>query len=129
MSIFIELGSVLLDVLCVVCCVVGNLVFKDEFGKVIQDVESGCGFLDLMCNCGWFFILFLFMIVVGECFGVLGEMFWCSVDQLDQDVDCMILVGLNFLELGIILVFGVVVVIIVLLIMFFIFQINIMVFG
>lgn len=129
MSILIVSGSVLPDALRAARRAAGNLAFKDELGKVIQDVESGRGLSDSMRNRGWFPTLSLFMIAAGERSGALGEMFRRSADQLDQDVDRTISVGLNLLEPGIILVLGVVVVTIVLSIMLPILQINTMALG
>ena len=82
-----------------------------------------------MRNRGWFPALSLFMIAAGERSGALGEMFRRSADQLEQDVDRTISVGLNLLEPGIILVLGVVVVTIVLSILLPILQLNTMALG
>lgn len=129
MGILIESGSVLPDALRSARRAAGNLAFRDELGKVIQDVESGRGLSDSMRNRGWFPALSLFMIAAGERSGALGEMFRRSADQLDQDVDRTISVGLNLLEPGIILVLGVVVVTIVLSILLPILQLNTMALG
>ena len=129
MSILIDSGSVLPDALRAARRAAGNLAFRDELGKVIQDVESGRGLSDAMRNRGWFPPLALFMIAAGERSGALGEMFRRSADQLDQDVDRTISVGLNLLEPGIILVLGVVVVTIVLSILLPSLQLNTMALG
>ena len=69
------------------------------------------------------------MVAAGERSGALGEMFRRSADQMDQEIDGAITVGLNLLEPGIILVLGVVVVMIVLSILLPILQLNTLALG
>ena len=71
----------------------------------------------------------LFMIAAGERSGALGEMFRRAADQMEQEIDGTVTVGLNLLEPGIILVLGLVVVLIVLSILLPILQLNTLALG
>lgn len=129
MGILIESGAVLPDALRAAQRAAGNLAFKSRIGHVIKDVESGRGLSDAMRSRGWFPPLALFMIAAGERSGALGDMFRRAADQLDQDVDSSVSIGLNLLEPGIILILGVAVVVIVLSILLPILQLNTMALG
>ncbi len=129
MGILIQSGAVLPDALRAAQRAAGNLAFKARIGQVIKDVESGKGLSEAMRARGWFPPLALFMIAAGERSGALGDMFRRAADQLEQDIDNSISVGLNLLEPGIILVLGVAVALIVLSILLPMLQLNTMAFG
>jgi len=129
MGILIESGAVLPDALRAAKRAAGNLAFRDRIGEVIRDIETGKGLSDAMRARGWFPSLALFMIAAGERSGALGEMFRRSADQLEQDIDNSVSIGLNLLEPGIILILGVVVMLIVLSILLPILQLNTLALG
>jgi len=129
MGILIESGAVLPDALRAAARASGNLAIRKRIGQVVTDVESGRGLSDALSSRGRFPALMLFMVAAGERSGALGEMFRRSADQMDQQIDGAITVGLNLLEPGIILVLGVVVVMIVLSILLPILQLNTLALG
>ena len=129
MGILIESGAVLPDALRAAGRATGNLAFRARVKTVVSDVESGRGLSDALGARGWFPSLMLFMVAAGERSGALGEMFRRSADQMDQEIDGAITVGLNLLEPGIILVLGLVVVMIVLSILLPILQLNTLALG
>lgn len=129
MAILISSGAVLPDALRAARRAAGNLAFRDKITAVIRDVETGRGLSDALKSSGWFPALMLYMVAAGERSGALGDMFRRSADQLDQDIDGTITIGLNLLEPGIILVLGVVVVLIVLSILLPILQLNTLALG
>jgi general secretion pathway protein F len=129
MGILIESGAVLPDALRAAGRATVNLAFRKRVGQVVLDVESGRGLSDALSARGWFPSLMLFMVAAGERSGALGEMFRRAADQMDQEIDGAITVGLNLLEPGIILVLGLVVVMIVLSILLPILQLNTLALG
>jgi len=129
MGILIEAGSVLPDALQAAARATGNLAFRQTVEKVKADVETGRGLSDALQASRVFPALMLFMVAAGERSGALGEMFRRSADQLEQDIDGAVSVGLNLLEPGIILVLGGVVVVIVLSILLPILQLNTLALG
>jgi len=129
MGILIESGAVLPDALRAAGRATVNLAFRKRVGQVVSDVESGRGLSDALSARGWFPSLMLFMVAAGERSGALGEMFRRAADQMDQEIDGAITVGLNLLEPGIILVLGLVVVMIVLSILLPILQLNTLALG
>ncbi|MEA1943493.1 MAG: type II secretion system inner membrane protein GspF [Pseudomonadota bacterium] len=129
MGILIESGAVLPDALRAAGRATGNRAFRNRVGLVVSDVESGRGLSDALSSRGWFPSLMLFMVAAGERSGALGEMFRRAADQMDQEIDSAITVGLNLLEPGIILVLGLVVVMIVLSILLPILQLNTLALG
>lgn len=129
MGILVESGSVLPDALRAAARATGNRAFRDRIGAVVRDVETGRGLSDALRARGWFPSLMLFMIAAGERSGALGEMFRRSADQLEQEIDGAVTVGLNLMEPGIILVLGLVVVTIVLSILLPILQLNTLALG
>lgn len=129
MGILIDSGAVLPDALRAAGRATGNRAFRKRVGDVVSDVESGRGLSDALGARGWFPSLMLFMVAAGERSGALGEMFRRAADQMDQEIDGAITVGLNLLEPGIILVLGVVVVLIVLSILLPILQLNTLALG
>ncbi|MBR9825929.1 MAG: type II secretion system inner membrane protein GspF [Alphaproteobacteria bacterium] len=129
MGILIESGSVLPDALRAAQRAAGNMAFQTRLGDVIRDVETGKGLSDAMRARGWFPPLVLFMIAAGERSGALGDMFRRAADQLEQDIDTSVSIGLNLLEPGIILILGVAVALIVLSILLPMLQLNTMAFG
>ena len=129
MGILIESGAVLPDALRAAARATGNLAIRKRIGQVVTDVESGRSLSDALSSRGRFPALMLFMVAAGERSGALGEMFRRSADQMDQEIDGAITVGLNLLEPGIILVLGVVVVMIVLSILLPILQLNTLALG
>ena len=129
MGILIESGTVLPDALRAASRASTNRAFQAHLKHVVGDVESGRGLSDALKARNWFPPLMLFMIAAGERSGTLGEMFRRSADQLDQDIDGAIAIGLNLLEPGIILVLGLVVVLIVLSILLPILQLNTLALG
>jgi general secretion pathway protein F len=129
MGILVESGSVLPDALRAAARAAGNLAFRNRIGGVVSDVETGRGLSDALRARGWFPALMLFMVAAGERSGSLGEMFRRSADQLEQEIDGAVTVGLNLMEPGIILVLGLVVVTIVLSILLPILQLNTLALG
>ncbi len=129
MGILVTSGTVLPDALRAARRSADNLAFKDAVTAVIRDVETGKALSDAMKASRWFPPLMLYMIAAGERSGRLGDMFGRSADQLDQDIDSTITIGLNLLEPGIILVLGGVVVTIVLSILLPILQLNTLALG
>lgn len=129
MGILVESGAVLPDALRAARRAAGNLAFKGRLELVIRDIETGRGLSDAMRARGWFPALALFMIAAGERSGALGEMFRRSADQLEQDLDSSITVGLNLLEPAILLILGVGVGLIVLSVLLPILQLNTMPLG
>ncbi len=129
MGILIESGAVLPDALRAAQRAAGNRAFKHRIDLVTRDIESGKGLSEAMRLRGWFPPLALFMIAAGERSGALGDMFRRAADQLEQDVDNSVSIGLNLLEPGIILILGVAVVLIVLSILLPILQLNTMALG
>lgn len=129
MGILIESGAILPDALRAAARAASNLAFRDRLERVLVEVESGRGLTDALRAQSWFPPLMLFMVAAGERSGALGEMFRRAADQLDQDIDGAIGVGLNLLEPGIILLLGIVVVVIVLSILLPILQLNTLALG
>jgi general secretion pathway protein F len=129
MGILIPSGAVLPDALRAARRATGNLAFQTRIGEVITEVEGGRALSDALRARAWFPPLMLFMIAAGERSGALGEMFRRSADQLEQDIDSTITIGLNLLEPGIILLLGLVVVGIVLSILLPILQLNTLAIG
>lgn len=129
MGILVSSGTVLPDGLRAARRAAGNLAFQDAITAVIRDVETGQPLSETMKASQWFPPLMLYMIAAGERSGRLGDMFRRSADQLDQDIDTTITIGLNLLEPGIILVLGGVVVTIVLSILLPILQLNTLALG
>ena len=129
MGILIESGAVLPDALRAASRTTGNLAFRVRLKKVVGDVETGQALSDALRASRWFPALMLFMIAAGERSGALGEMFRRAADQMEQEIDGTVTVGLNLLEPGIILVLGLVVVLIVLSILLPILQLNTLALG
>lgn len=129
MGILVESGAVLPDALRAAARAAGNLAFRGRVVAVVGEVESGRGLSDALRACGWFPALMLFMIAAGERSGALGEMFRRAADQMEQEIDGAVTVGLNLMEPGIILVLGLVVVTIVLSILLPILQLNTLALG
>ncbi|WP_300544282.1 type II secretion system inner membrane protein GspF [Maricaulis sp.] len=129
MGILVESGSVLPDALRASARATGNLAFRSRIAAVVKDVETGRGLSDALRARSWFPSLMLFMIAAGERSGALGEMFRRAADQMEQEIDGAVSVGLNLLEPGIILVLGLVVVVIVLSILLPILQLNTLALG
>lgn len=129
MGILIESGAILPDALRAATRATRNLAFQDRLQTVLVEVESGRSLTDALRARTWFPALMLFMVAAGERSGALGEMFRRAADQMDQETDGAITVGLNLLEPGIILVLGGVVVVIVLSILLPILQLNTLALG
>ena len=129
MGILVESGSVLPDALRAAARATTNRAFRDRIESVVSDVESGRSLSDALQARSWFPGLMLFMVAAGERSGALGEMFRRSADQLDQDIDGAVTVGLNLMEPGILLLLGGVVVLIVLSILLPILQLNTLALG
>ena len=129
MGILIESGAILPDALRAAARAASNLAFRDRLERVLVEVESGRALTEALRAQSWFPPLMLFMVAAGERSGALGEMFRRAADQLDQDIDGAIVVGLNLLEPGIILLLGIVVVVIVLSILLPILQLNTLALG
>jgi general secretion pathway protein F len=129
MGILVESGAVLPDALRAARRAAGNRAFKARLERVVRDIETGRGLSDAMRARGWFPALALFMIAAGERSGALGEMFRRSADQLEQDLDSSITVGLNLLEPAILLILGIGVGLIVVSVLLPILQLNTMPLG
>ncbi|WP_291841910.1 type II secretion system F family protein [Maricaulis sp.] len=129
MGILIESGALLPDALRAARRAASNRAFAIRLDRVLGEVESGRALTDALRAQAWFPVLMLFMVAAGERSGALGEMFRRAADQMDQEIDGAITVGLNLLEPGIILVLGVVVVVIVLSILLPILQLNTLALG
>ena len=108
----------------------GQILAALEHENEIQSVKAqALADLDALRTRGWFPPLMLFMVAAGERSGALGEMFRRSANQMEQEIDGAVTVGLNLLEPGIILVLGLVVVVIVLSILLPILQLNTLALG
>ncbi|WP_203291635.1 type II secretion system inner membrane protein GspF [Maricaulis parjimensis] len=129
MGILIESGSVLPEALGAASRASGNLAFRAKVETVRASVETGRGLSDALQASRWFPSLMLFMVAAGERSGALGEMFRRAADQMEQEIDGAVTVGLNLLEPGIILALGGVVVVIVLSILLPILQLNTLALG
>ncbi|WP_417490570.1 type II secretion system inner membrane protein GspF [Maricaulis sp.] len=129
MSILITSGAVLPDALRAAGRASSNHAFREMVAVVVRDIESGRGLSDALTRGGWIPSLVVYMVAAGERSGRLGEMFGRAADQLGQDIDNSITIGLSLLEPGIILVLGTMVVLIVLSILLPILQLNTLVLG
>ena len=129
MGILIESGAILPDALRAARRASSNRAFGIRLDRVLSEVESGRALTDALKAQAWFPALMLFMVAAGERSGALGEMFRRAADQMEQEIDGTIVVGLNLLEPGIILVLGLVVVVIVLSILLPILQLNTLALG
>lgn len=129
MAILVSSGTVLPDALRAARRATDNLAFQTVIGTVVRDVETGRGLSESLKAANWFPPLMLYMVAAGERSGRLGDLFGRASDQLDQEVDGTITIGLNLLEPGIILILGGVVVAIVLSILLPILQLNTLALG
>lgn len=129
MAILLNSGTVMAEALRAARQASQNLVFQDRLSQVIGDIEVGRSLSESLMARGGMPTLMVYMVAAGERSGQLGEMFARAADQLDQDVDGGITIGLNLLEPGIILVLGGIVVLIVLSILLPILKLNTMTLG
>ena len=124
MGILINAGAVLPDALRAARRATSNLVFQDALSAVIRDVETGRSLSDALRAAKGFPPLMIYMVAAGERSGALGEMFERSADQLEQEIDGAVNVGLALLEPGLIIFMAVMVITIILSILLPILQLN-----
>ena len=129
MDVLLHSGAVLPDALRAARQAAGNLRFRARLGEIVSDVEGGRSLADALKARRWFPPLMIYMVAAGERSGTLGDMFARSADQLEQDIEGGIAVGLSLLEPAIIIVMGVVVTGIVLSILLPILQLNSLALG
>ena len=129
LSILLAEGAVLWDALRAAARASSNLAFKEAIFEVVRDVEAGRALAPALSRGPWIPDLVLYLVAAGERTGQLAEMTGRAADQLEQDIEANIAVGLSLLEPAIILALGVVVVLIVFSILLPILQLNTLALG
>lgn len=129
MGILLDSGAVLPEALRAAQRAMSNMALASRVSEIIRDVETGRALSDAMKTSKIFPALMLHMVTAGERSGALADMFERSADQLEQEIDGSVTVGLSLLQPMIILGLGIIVVLIVLSIMLPILQLNTMFLG